>query len=287
MPHPPLISAAELLALLEQPQSLVIADCRYVLTDPAAGVRAYNQGHIPGALHADLGDLLSGPTTGMNGRHPLPDPETFVANMAALGANNETLIVAYDAGDSMFAARLWWLLRWVGHENVRVLDGGLPAWISAGGGLVTSTHNPARGSFTLRQRAMPTVTFIDVLQNVQSRQRVLVDARSPDRFRGENETIDPVGGHIPGALNHFFKENVDASGRFKSPGELRAALQSLLGDTPAEQVIHQCGSGVTACHNLLAMEIAGLPGASLYPGSWSEWCRQRDVPIATGRADSE
>lgn len=277
----PLITASELAALLQQGnQKLLVADCRYALTDPAAGAQAYAKGHIPGAVYADLGELLSGATTGMNGRHPLPDPQVFADGMAALGANDDTRVIAYDAEDSSFAARLWWLLRWIGHENVRVLDGGLKAWLDTGGELSTAAPQPSRGRLGLRNRAMPTVTFTDVLANVESKEKLVVDARSPDRYRGENETIDPAAGHIPGALNRYFKENLQADGTFKSPATLQEEFRQLLGDTSPEQVIHQCGSGVTACHNLLAMEIAGLKGATLYPGSWSEWCRQRNVPIA-------
>lgn len=279
----PLIDASALSAQLQQATPGVLAvDCRYSLADPAAGRQAYEQGHIPGAVYADLGDLLSGPVTGMNGRHPLPDPQLFANGLASLGASDHSTIVAYDAEDSMFAARLWWLLRWIGHDNVCVLDGGLAAWTAAGGRLSTEAPVHPRGHLSLRGRAMPTVTFTDVLANVEDRQRQLIDARSPDRYRGENETIDPVGGHIPGALNRWFKENLDADGRFKPAARLKQEFQSLLGDTPVEHVVHQCGSGVTACHNLLAMEIAGMTGATLYPGSWSEWCRQRDVPIARG-----
>lgn len=283
MSRPALIDATDLTTLLKQEgRDLLVVDCRYALTDPAAGAKAYAEGHIPGAVHADVGELLSGPVNGKNGRHPLPDPQIFCQGMAALGANDDTLVVVYDAEDSMFAARLWWLLRWVGHENVRVLDGGLRAWVDAGGD-VSSRPAPARqGTFTLRRHAMPTVAFADVLANTQNQEKRLVDARSPDRYRGENETIDPQGGHIPGALNRFFKENVDSSGRFKPAAQLREDFQKLLGDTPPQQVIHQCGSGVSACHNLLAMEVAGLEGGALYPGSWSEWCCQTDAPIARG-----
>lgn len=283
MSLPALIDAGALATLLKRGgQGLLIVDCRYSLADAAAGAKAYAEGHIPGAVYADIGETLSGPATGMNGRHPLPDPQVFADAMAALGADDDTLIVAYDAGDSMFAARLWWLLRWIGHEEVQVLDGGLQAWLNAGGTLETAAPQPARGSLDLRRRAMPTVTFSDVRANVDSQSRLVVDARSPDRYRGENETIDPVGGHIPGALNRFFKDNLDAEGRFKPAAQLKQEFEALLGETDPANVVHQCGSGVSACHNLLAMDIAGLHGSSLYPGSWSEWCKQRDVPVARG-----
>lgn len=283
MSTPALIDASELAAMLrESPKNVLLADCRYALTDPTAGANAYAAGHIPGAVHVDLGELLSAPTTGMNGRHPLPDPQVFADGMAALGADDDTLIIAYDADESSFAARLWWMLRWIGHENIRVLNGGLRAWTAAGGELSTAAPTPQSGSLGLRHRAMPTVSFTDVLGNLQTHGKQVVDARSPDRFRGENETIDPIGGHIPGALNRFYKDNLQADGRFKSPERLREEFRTLLGDMAAEQLIHQCGSGVSACHNLLAMEIAGLPGGTLYPGSWSEWCRQHNVPMERG-----
>lgn len=283
MSTPALIDASELSALLQQDNpNVLVADCRYALTDPEAGAQAYAKGHIPGAVHADLGELLSGPTTGMNGRHPLPDPQAFADGLAALGANDDTLVIAYDAEDSTFAARLWWLLRWIGHEQVRVLNGGLRAWLDAGGELSASAPSPRRGALGLRRRAMPTVTFTDVLANVESQERLVVDARSPERYRGENETIDPAGGHIPGAINRYYKDNLQDGGRFKPAAELREEFGQLLGDTAPDQVVHQCGSGVSACHNLLAMEIAGLKGGTLYPGSWSEWCRQRNVPMARG-----
>ena len=284
----PLIDANDLKTLLElKQQDILVVDCRYVLTDAKAGRQAYTEGHIPGAVYGDLGTLMSGPSTGVNGRHPLPDPQAFADGMADLGANNDTLIVAYDEMDSMFASRLWWLLHWIGHTTVRVLNGGLQAWRNAGGELSTVTPTPARGDLGLRHRAMPTATYTDVLALVQqgridSKEKTLIDARAPDRFRGENETIDPVGGHIPGAINRFFKENVQADGRFKSPDQLRSELEGVFGDTDPQNVVHQCGSGVSACHNLLAMEIAGLPGATLYPGSWSEWCHQSDAPKARG-----
>src|SRR5690606_12777325 len=181
-----------------------------------------------------------------------------------LGADNDTLIIAYDDQESSFAARLWWMLRWIGHENVQVLNGGLRAWLAIGGELSTETPPARRGTLGLRQRAMPTATFADVMGNLESKEKLMVDARSPDRFRGENETIDPVGGRIPGATNRFFKNNLQEDGSFKPAAVLREEFHALLGDTDPQRVIHQCGSGVSACHNLLAMEVAGLPGGTLY-----------------------
>jgi thiosulfate/3-mercaptopyruvate sulfurtransferase len=194
--------------------------------------------------------------------------------------NDDTQVVAYDAHGGMFAARLWWLLRWVGHGAVAVLDGGMAAWQARGLPLTTEVPAPARGTISARAPLVTTVSAGELLANIGGGQRVVVDARSPDRFRGENETIDPVGGHIPGARNRFFKDNLDADGRFKDAARLKAELAGVVGE-PAQAVM-QCGSGVTACHNLLALEVAGLPGAALYPGSWSEWCADPARPVATG-----
>jgi thiosulfate/3-mercaptopyruvate sulfurtransferase len=195
--------------------------------------------------------------------------------------NDDTQVVAYDAHGGMYAARLWWMLRWIGHEAVAVLDGGVPAWQAAG--LPLTTDAPAarpRGAIALKDALVTTVDVNAVLHNVEHGGRQVVDARAPDRFRGENETIDPVGGHIPGAKNRFFKDNLQADGRFKAPAQLKEELDVTVGDP--RNAIMQCGSGVTACHNLLALEVAGMPGAALYPGSWSEWSADAARPIATG-----
>jgi thiosulfate/3-mercaptopyruvate sulfurtransferase len=280
----PLITAQELQQALATPGAdLLVLDCSFDLANPAAGRAAHAVGHVPGAFYVSLDDTLSSAKTGLNGRHPLPDADTFAAAIAALGAGQHTAIVAYDNAGGMYAARLWWMLRWVGHANVRVLDGGYAAWLAAGG-VVSSTASVARapGHFTRGESLVRSFSYAEVLANTSSRERVVVDARAADRYRGENETLDPVGGHIPGALNRLFRNNLAADGRFKPAAELRAEWQALLGATPITSVINQCGSGVTACHNLLAQEVAGLSGAALYPGSWSEWCAQPGAPIATG-----
>jgi thiosulfate/3-mercaptopyruvate sulfurtransferase len=263
----------------------VIVDCRHDLMNLAAGREAYAAGHLPNALFADMEHELSGAKRDANGafrgRHPLPEKEAFIELLRSWGVNDDTQVVAYDAHGGMFAARLWWMLRWVGHDAVAVLDGGLPAWQTAGQPL--STESPApRTRGTIAERA-PLVTTVDVnavLHNVEHGGRQVVDARAPDRFRGENETIDPVGGHIPGAKNRFFKDNLQTDGRFKAPAQLKAELGVAVGDP--KNAIMQCGSGVTACHNLLALEVAGMPGAALYPGSWSEWSADAARPVATG-----
>jgi len=279
-----LIEAAALAPHVNDADWLIV-DCRHDLVNLAAGRAAHAAGHIPHAVFADVETDLSGAKRGADGafrgRHPLPDKAAFVELLRSWGVNNDTQVVAYDAHGGMFAARLWWMLRWVGHDAVAVLDGGLPAWQAAGQPVVTDVPAPrARGSLAERPALVTTVDVNAVLHNVEHGGRTIVDARAPDRFRGENETIDPVGGHIPGARNRFFKDNLQADGRFKAPDQLKAELGVAVGD-PA-QAIMQCGSGVTACHNLLALEVAGMPGAALYPGSWSEWSADPRRAVATG-----
>ncbi len=278
-----LISAADLAQHIEDP-NWVVLDCRHDLVNLDAGRAGYTIGHLPHAQFADLEAELSGAKRGedgaFRGRHPLPDRAAFLSALRRWGVNPDSQVVAYDAHGGMFAARLWWMLRWVGHPAVAVLDGGMAAWQAAGLPMSTSAPTRAPGSITDKLQLVPTVSAGDVLASIGGGARTVIDARAPDRFRGENETMDPVGGHIPGAKNRFFKDNLDPDGRFKDPLELRAAFAPLAAD-PSE-VIMQCGSGVTACHNLLAMEVAGLPGAALYPGSWSEWCADPARPVATG-----
>jgi len=281
--HQTLISATDLAAHIDDP-AWVVVDCRHDLMNLAAGRGAYASGHLPGAVFADIETVLSGAKNGADGvflgRHPLPDREVLAEALRDFGIDTTTQVVAYDAHGGMFAARLWWLLRWLGHEAVAVLDGGMAAWEAAGQPLTTEVRTRPRGSFSVRAPFVPTVTVREVLDNLESGKRIVIDARAADRYRGENETIDPVGGHIPGAKNRFFKDNLGADGRFKEAAQLREELGALI-DKP-EAAIMQCGSGVTACHNLLALEVAGLPGAALYPGSWSEWVSDPARPVAKG-----
>ncbi|MFC0133685.1 sulfurtransferase [Massilia eurypsychrophila] len=278
-----LISASELAARIDDP-ALVIVDCRHDLMNLAAGREGYAVGHIRNAVFADMETALSGAKTGADGqfrgRHPLPERAALIETLRAWGIDDDSQVVAYDAHGGMFAARLWWLLRWVGHPAVAVLDGGLAAWQSQALPMTADVPAPRRGAIAERAPLVATVTAGDVLANIGSGERTLIDARAPDRFRGENETIDPVGGHIPGAKNRFFKDNLQADGRFKDAAQLKAEFAPLVAD-PASAVM-QCGSGVTACHNLLALEVAGMPGAALYPGSWSEWVADPSRPVAKG-----
>jgi thiosulfate/3-mercaptopyruvate sulfurtransferase len=277
-----LVSAEVLAAHLDDP-SWCVFDCRHDLRNTGYGAQAYAQGHIPGALHLHLDRDLSGPLTGTNGRHPLPEVERFAALMAACGVGPDTQVVAYDNEGSVFAARLWWMLRWLGHDKVAVLDGGLPGWRRAKLPLETEVRPVVPAGFVARPRDGVKVDATHVLANLRSPEMFLVDARSPDRYAGENETLDPVGGHIPGARNRFYAENLDDAGCFFKPvEELRAEFADLLDGCDPRQVVQQCGSGVTACHNQLAMEIAGLSGSRLYSGSWSEWCSDPARPIAKG-----
>lgn len=279
-----LISASALARHVQDP-AWVILDCRHDLANPLAGRAAYDTGHLPGArfaaLDTDLADLARAPDGAFRGRHPLPSREAFLATLRSWGIDDDTQVVAYDAQGGMYAARLWWMLRWMGHAAVAVLDGGLTAWTAAGQSLVTDMPaSTRRGSIGDHASLTTLVGVDDLVANLGTATRQVIDARAPDRFRGENETIDPVGGHIPGAKNRFFKDNLQADGLFKPAAELRDAFTALFSE-PASAVM-QCGSGVTACHNLLAMEIAGLHGAALYPGSWSEWSADPKRPVATG-----
>ena len=280
-----LIDANTLSQHLSDPQ-WVILDCRHDLMNPDFGRTAFAEGHIQNAQYANVDTDLSGPKKDADGvfrgRHPLPDRAALLETLRRWGINDDTQVVAYDAHGGMYAARLWWLLRWLGHGAVAVLDGGLAAWSTAGLPLVTAVTERPRGNLAEKATLVRKVSVGDLVENLDAKRLQVVDARANDRFRGENETIDPVGGHIPGARNRFFKDNLQADGRFKDAATLKQELAPIIG-TPASAVM-QCGSGVTACHNLLALEIAGLPGAALYPGSWSEWCADSTRPIATGPA---
>jgi len=281
MAYTTLIAADTLRQQLGNPQWMIF-DVRHDLMDLAAGARAYAAGHVPGAQFAGIDDDLSGAKDGSNGRHPLPPRAALVERFRAWGIGNDTQIVAYDAQGGQFAGRLWWLARWLGHEAVAVLDGGWPAWLAAGGAVDTTVPAPPRSDFHEGGSLVRIVTAADVLAALDDDTRLLLDARMPERYRGEQEPIDPVAGHIPGALNRPWAHNLQADQRFKPPAQLREEFTALLGLRTADDVAHQCGSGVTACHNVLAMQVAGLPGAALYSGSWSEWIADPSRPVATG-----
>ncbi len=277
----PLISAADLATHLSDPL-FVIVDCRFSLTEPTSGRVAYRRAHIPGARYGHLDEDLSRTPTAKEGRHPLPDPTVFAARLGAWGIGNDSTVVAYDDGGGAIAARLWWMLRWLGHSSVLVLDGGFAAWQALA--LPTESDLPRWQPTRFVPRRIATEAWVetDAILELQERGSILVDARAGPRFRGEQEPIDPVAGHVPGARNWPFSNNLAQDGRFRAPSELKRDLETLLGSQPGRDVIAMCGSGVTACHLLLAMAVAGLEPGRLYAGSWSEWIRDPARPIRTG-----
>ena len=283
MANSPLISVRELHDILGQ-DKLIVLDVRSKLGDDDYGKVVYAQSHIPGARRADMHDDVSGCCSGTNGRHPLPDSGRFCVNMRRLGLSADNTVVVYDDGDMTFSARLWFTLRWVGFANVRVLDGGFKAWVKAA--FETSDAVPSFEQGTWRATTPLVHPYDDdfVEANLKTRDFTLIDARSAERFRGEVEPIDSEAGHIPGSLNRPSSLNFSDLGVFKSPEELAHEFQALIGKTPANRIIHSCGSGVSACCNLLAMDVAAMPSAGLYVGSWSEWIADADRPRAKGDA---
>ncbi len=279
--HKTLISPSVLAQHLNDPSWIVI-DCRFDLADPSRGEELYRQGHIPGARYAHLDRHLSGTKTGTNGRHPLPASDEIARSFSELGIGPYMQVVAYDADSSMYAGRLWWMLRWMGHDAVAVLDGGLARWQREGhvvrGGVETSTPAIFKGA----PRPGWRLTVDEVAAGLGNRSRLLVDSRTNDRYRGINETLDKVGGHIPGAANYFFQQNLAHDKTFKSPEDLKAQWAPILKGRDPKDVVVYCGSGVTACHNLLALEHAGIHGVKIFPGSWSEWSADASRPVEKG-----
>jgi len=275
----PIITANQLEELINEGSDILICDCRFDLTNAKAGYEMYKTAHITGAIYVNVDQDLSGKKTGENGRHPLPTAEDWAKIRQRLGIANHTHVVAYDSHGGTFASRLWWMLRSIGHASVQVLDGGLDAW---NGSIGSIGREPKPLSAMPDVYPYQGVVLIDEMEkNITANDRkMVIDARAPDRFRGENETLDPVGGHIPGATNRCFKENLVA-GKFKSPELLYKEFVLLIGQQKPGTIIHSCGSGVSACHNLLAMEAAGLAGSRLHVGSWSEWCSDPKRPIET------
>ncbi len=274
MAEAPLISADETAGRLDDPR-LRLADTRWYLTEPRRGRQEYVAAHLPGAVYVDLEAHLSGLTG--PGRHPLPEPDEFAVTMGALGIGDEHDLVVYDHRGGAIAARLWWQMRSIGHHRVQVLDGGMPAWIEAGHAVTSLPGLPAPAHMTVRPGPTRTIDREALVHRLD--EVTLLDARNPERYRGEEEPIDPVAGHIPGALNAPLEDNLGPDGRFLDPGSLAGRYRSLGADH--DDVVVSCGSGVTACHLALAMTIAGLPEPMLYPGSWSDWCTA-GMPAATG-----
>jgi thiosulfate/3-mercaptopyruvate sulfurtransferase len=262
----------------------VLIDCRFDLADPDWGFLNFQEAHIPGAVYAHLDKDLSGQVTPISGRHPLPDTQVFADTLTRWGISSDTQVVVYDTSGGSNAARLWWMLRYFGHEQVAVLDGGYPQWLRENRVVHTGIQIPrdAAKPFVPHPNPAMVVTTNDVIQMTLDPAFRVIDARAPQRFRGEIEPIDPVAGHIPGAVNRFHADNLTSQGTLKSPAILRAEFLHLVQETSTENVIVYCGSGVTSCHHLLALELSGLNGARLYPGSWSEWIRDPSRPVAAG-----
>ena len=274
--------STEQLALHLSDPNWVVVDCRFTLTDPEAGRKAYAQGHIPGARYAHLDADLSGAKNGSNGRHPLPDPQNFARTLGAWGIDQQSQIVVYDDSFGAMAVRLWWMLRWLGHDAVALLDGGLPTWQRKQRPISADAPPVIPKQFVPNIRNDMLVGADAVLEASYTGSGLIVDARAEMRFIGEIEPLDPVAGHVPQARNLPFDDNLSMAGTLMTAEELRELYGDLLADKPPQQVIHMCGSGVTACHNILAMEIAGMPGSKLYAGSWSEWVSDPAHPVAKG-----
>ena len=276
----PLISTPEL-AALQGRADLVIVDTRHDLMNPSLGPDAYAAGHIPGAIFMSIDHDLSAAKNGSNGRHPLPAADVFATTLGAKGIINSSTVVVYDQGSSMYAGRLWWMLSWLGHADVRVLNGGIAQWQKEGRAIEATANTLAAAQFVGRPRDEMRLTAQQTQALLADPARRILDARAPERYRGELEPIDPVAGHIPGALNRPFALNL-RDGVFKPAAELRREFETILASRSPDQLVHQCGSGVSALANMLAMEHAGLPGSRLYAGSWSEWCSDPSRPVATG-----
>lgn len=283
MAHTTIVSTALLAAHLDD-VSWAIVDCRYDLTNEEWGAEQYRAAHIPGAVYASLGRDLAGPKDGRNGRHPLPGHDAMTAAFGRWGITRGVQVVAYDQDSGTYASRLWWMLRYMGHDAAAVLDGGFAKWGRESRPTRTGTEERASATFHGKPRSAMRVTANQVWARLGDPSMTLVDARAPERFEGKTEPLDRVAGHIPGARNHYYQGNLGPDGTMLPPEVLREKFRAVLGDTPPEQVAVYCGSGVTACHNLLAMERAGLTGMRLFPGSWSEWSSDPDRPVETGPA---
>ena len=281
MEYKTIISAAQL-AQIAANENVRIFDCRFFLKDPQGGLKKYQEGHIPGAQFADMDTQLSSPMTDTSGRHPLPNVETFIDQLHAWGVDNSTQVIAYDDMSGAFAARLWWMMRWVGHTRVAVLDGGLQQWTENGYDLSQDTPQFSPGDFSGQADMQWLVDIDTVRKELDANNITLIDARAADRFTGKDQKTDPVPGHVPGANNLPFGGNLNKQGMFQSPDLIRKRFEGVIQNRSIDRVVNMCGSGVTACHNLLAMEIAGFEPPKLFVGSWSQWIRDPARPVATG-----
>ncbi|MDI1279635.1 sulfurtransferase [Methylobacter sp.] len=279
MTYTTLVSAETLHQQLNHPDWIIV-DCRFSLANTEAGAKAYRHGHIPNARYAHLDKDLSSAITDFTGRHPLPNFALLAKKLGDWGVTNTSQVVVYDDAGGAFAGRLWWLLRCMGHDKVAVLNGGIKQWQKQGLPVTTTLPTVKPATFRPYLNEASWLSALQVQNNMAKKSICLIDARTPERYRGKQEPVDPVAGHIPGALNRAFQLNLDSNGLFLSAEQLREQFNQLIGTTVPEQVVHYCGSGVTACHNLLAMEYAGLTGSKLYAGSWSEWIRNKNRAVA-------
>ena len=284
MPHTTIVSTELLAAHLD---AWVVVDCRFDLTDDQWGRQQYEKAHVPGSVYASLNEDLAGPRTGVNGRHPLPSVDALAATFSRLGIANGAQVVVYDQDAGLHASRLWWSLKYLGHPAVALLDGGWAKWIAEKLPVAAGNESRTATAFIPAARPEMRVAIEDVERRIRDGRTLLVDARGPERFEGKSETIDKVAGHIPGAHNHFYKWNLAEDGTMRSREDLRARYDALLGGRAPDDVVMYCGSGVSACHNLLAMEHAGLTGTPLYPGSWSEWSADATRPVEKGPAGAK
>lgn len=276
-----LVSAAQLAQHLNDPD-WVVFDCRFTLSDPDSGRRTYQAGHIPGARYAHLNDDFSSEITGVSGRHPLPDPQLLALKLGQWGVDSSKQVVVYDDSLGSMASRMWWVLRWLGHQSVALLDGGVQRWIRDGHPITADPASIAPAEFTARPDNSMWVDANCIEEALRSDKCLIIDARAEERFSGEREVLDKVAGHIPGSINLPFEDNLDMGGTYLKAVELKEAYLDFLNGVEPQRVVHMCGSGVTACHNVIAMEHAGLKGSRLYPGSWSEWITDPGRPVETG-----
>ncbi len=281
-----LINTATLAEHLTDP-TWMIFDCRHDLMDYAKGERLYREGHIPGAHFASMETALSGPKTGTNGRHPLPSPENFASFLASRGVSSNSTVVAYDDVGGLYAARLWWMARWIGLSSVVLLDGGISKWVVENRATTQTVPSPRLAELRAQVNPAMIQDADTVLRNLSDPARAIIDSRPAERFRGEAEPVDPVAGHIPGALNRFYKANLNADLTFRPAAELKEEFSALIQSRAPENIVNQCGSGVTACASIFAMEYAGLLGSKLYAGSWSEWISDPTRPVFRGPANSK
>jgi len=265
-------------------QDWLIFDCRFILKDPEGGLKKFNQGHIPGAQYVDMDKDLASPVTSTSGRHPLPNPEELINKLQSWGVNNSSQIICYDDMSGAFAARMWWLLKWLGHNNIAVLDGGIEKWTAKNVSLETDTQQRAAGSFSGQANNDMWVNVEFVQKELEQDKINLLDARSVERFTAKDTKTDPVAGHVPGAMSYPFAENLSKQGVFLPSEELHKRFTPIVSNPENKELINMCGSGVTACHNILAMSIAELPMTRLFVGSWSEWIKDKSRPVATGEA---